>query len=178
MFCYDFCYSQWNFMLPAQFGDLFGPGGARLFSLLGSANAVTVILLTPLVTLLTRRMRPLAAVAAGGLLFAAAFLGFAAGGPYPLYLLYAEVFTLGEICTTIQIGAFLSNHAPADCLGRVSAFSSIVRGTGAALGPMVMGGALGLWEYRSCWLWVLALMLAGSLGMFLLGRRDTSPRGA
>jgi MFS family permease len=54
LFLYDFCYSQWGFMLPAQFGDRFSGDGARMFSVLASINAVTVIVTTPLITRLTQ----------------------------------------------------------------------------------------------------------------------------
>lgn len=172
LFSYDFCYSQWNFMLPAQFGDLYGQDGARMFSILCSANAFTVILLTPLVTSFSRRFRPLAIVAAGGFLYFTAYLGFAFGSGFSSFFFFVELFTLGEIITTIQIEAFVTGHAPADCRGRISAFENFIRGAAQALGPLAMGFVLTSLHYRESWILVACVVLFGAVGMVLLNRKD------
>ena len=172
LFFYDFCYSQWNFLLPAQFGERFGGDGARLYSALSSVNAVTVLLLTPLLTRLTRTLRPLRAVALAGLFYLAAYLGFGFGGAYAADLLAAVLFTLGEICSTIQFGAFVSTRAPRECLGRINAFSSLLRGGAGALGPLLMGRLLTVFGYAAGWRLTAAVVLAAAVGFCLLDRRD------
>lgn len=172
LFFYDFCYSQWNFMLPAQFGDLYSQDGARMFSILSSANAFTVILLTPVVTSLSRRFRPLAIMATGGFLYFTAYLGFALGSGLTLFFFFGELFTLGEIITTIQIGAFVTGHSPADCRGRVSAFEQFVRGAAYAWGPFAMGRVLAATGYQTSWLLIASFILVGAVGMALLNRKD------
>lgn len=172
LFLYDFSYSQWNFMLPAQFGDLFADDGARLFSVLTSVNAVTVIVMTPWITRLTKRLRPLKALSLAGVFYTGAYFGFRAGGPYYLYIIYAILFTLGEICSAIQIGAFISNRTPAQCLGRINAFSTLSRGAASALGPLMMGRALVLWGYSASWLITACVAITAMAGFFVLDRRD------
>ncbi|HEX3026332.1 MAG TPA: MFS transporter [Clostridia bacterium] len=172
LFLYDFCYSQWNFMLPAQFGDMFGQDGARLFSMLCSANGFTVILLTPIVTSLSHRFRPLAIIAAGGLMYFSAYLGFAFGNNLAMFFFFVELFTLGEIVTTIQIEAFVTGHSPADCRGRISAFENFVRGSAGAFGPLVMGHVLTATGYQKSWLLIAFLIFIGGSGMILLNRKD------
>lgn len=172
LFLYEFCYSQWSFMLPAQFGDRFSGDGARMYSVLASVNAVTVIVMTPLVTKLTGRLRPLRAVALAGLFYLAAYIGFCAGGSYLFYLCFAVLFTLGEICSAIQTGAFISNRAPAGCLGRINAFSALMRGASGALGPLVMGRILTVWSYPAGWLVTAGIVASAAVGMFLLDRKD------
>lgn len=172
LFFYDFCYSQWNFMLPAQFGDQFFGDGARLYSVLASVNAVTVIVLTPLITWLTRRLRPMQAVALAGVFFLASYLGFSAGGSFPVYFALAVLFTLGEICSAIQIGAFLSIRSPAESLGRINGFSNLLRGGATALGPLFMGRFLMVRSYSAGWLVTAGIMLAALSGFLLLDRRD------
>lgn len=172
LFLYDFCYSQWNFMLPAQCGDLFGPNGARRFSLLASANGFTVILLTPAATALSRRFRPLAVVAVGGFFYFCAYLGFAFGNSFFSFFIFIELFTVGEIVTTIQIEAFVTGRTPSAFRGRISAFENFVRGAAQALGPLAMGYLLTDWGYRASWSLIAGIVLAGGLGMLLLNRRD------
>ncbi|MEA5142580.1 MAG: MFS transporter [Oscillibacter sp.] len=172
LFLYDFSYSQVNFMLPAQFGDLFAGDGARLYSVLSSVNAATVIVITPLITFLTRRMRPLRAVALAGIFYIISYIGFCVGGKYPFYFFLMVVFTLGEICAAIQVGAFISNRAPQDCLGRINAFSTLMRGSSTALGPLLMGQLLMMWDYPAGWLMTAGIALAAAAGFALLDRRD------
>lgn len=172
LFLYDFCYSQWNFLLPAQLGERFALDGARRYSLLTSVNAVTVLAMTPLLTRLTRRVPPLGTMALAGLLFAAAYVGFGAGGPYAVYVPLAVVFTLGEICSAIQIGAFLSNRAPGDCLGRVGAFSTLLRGGASALGPLLVGRLLTVRSDSSAWLAAAGITLCAAAGFAVLARWD------
>jgi MFS family permease len=168
LFFFDFCYSQWNFMLPAQFGDRYAENGARLYSALSSVNAVTVIFMTPLITRLTRRLPPLKAVALSGLFFLVSYIGFAFEGSFALCFVLAVVFTLGEICSAVQIGAYVSNSAPPDCLGRINSFSTLVRGAASAVGPMAMGQLLTQVNYTTGWLVTAAIVLAAGIGMFAL----------
>jgi len=173
LFLYDFCYTQWDFMLPAQFGDMFADDGARRYSILCSVNAVTVIVMTPLITNLTRRLHPLKAVALAGIFYIAAYAGFCGGGNYYFYILFGVLFTLGEICTAIQVGTFLSNRTPADCLGRVNAFSTFMRGAAKSLGPLLMGQLLAVWDYSDGWRTAACITIAAAAGFFLLDRWDT-----
>lgn len=172
LFLYDLCYSQWTFMLPAQFGDRFAGDGARLYSALSSVNAVTVIALTPLLTQFTRRTPALRVLALAGLFYAAGYAGFCAGGSYLLYFVFVVLLTLGEIAGSVETGAFLANHTPPECLGRVSAVSTLLRGAASALGPLGMGCLLTRRSYSAGWLATVAIALAASAGFWLCGRRD------
>lgn len=171
LFFYDFCYSQWNFLLPAQLGDLYGADGARRYSLLTTINAVTVLALTPLVTRLARGLRPLQAMALAGLAFLAAYLGFAAGGSYGLDLALAVVFTLGEIGLAVHISAFVAEHAHPGRLARTNAFATLLRGAAAALGPLCMGKLLAASGYAVGWGATAGITLAAAAGYFLLDCR-------
>ncbi|HEX2986231.1 MAG TPA: MFS transporter [Caproiciproducens sp.] len=174
---YDFTYSQWNFMLPLQFGDLYGADGARFFSFLAAANAFTVIVFTPLITKLTLRFRPLILISFAGILYFLSFLVFGSAGNFPLFMVAAVVFTLGEIFTTIDIGTFIANHTPSAYRGRVNAMVMFVRGAAGASGPMVMGPVIGLTNYTVSWAIMAVLILAGASGMLLLDRKDVKTAG-
>ena len=176
LFLYDFCYTQWNFMLPAQFGDMFSEDGARLYSVMCSVNAVTVIAVTPLLTRLTRRLRPMRAMALSGFFYLLAYVGFCSGGPFYAYFIFALVFTLGEICAAVQVGAYISNHSPSGCLGRINAFSTLMRGAASALGPLLMGQALTALGYSAGWLITAGIAAAAAGGYLILDGRDAPKR--
>jgi MFS family permease len=176
MFLYDFCYSQWTFLLPAQMGEQFGGAGARLYSMLVVLNGALIILCTPAVTLFSARIEPLWAMAVGGALYGGSYLVFAAGHSMLMYALASALLTFGEIVCTIQIGSFLADRTPAACRGRVNAFSNFVRGAGSSSSPAVTGELLPVLGYGGAWLLMAALMAAGTAGMALLHRLERKQR--
>ena len=170
-FLFSFAYQQWSFLLPIQFGSLFGDNGARLYSYLCSANALTVIFMTPVITNLEKNVRALTAIGIAGLMYTAAYLGFGLEGPYFLYVLFGELFTLAEITSTIRIGPFIYRYAPLECRARISAADNFVRGAANALSPLFMGWLIAGRSFRFGWAVTAACVLLGAAGMFLLGHR-------
>lgn len=169
---FDFCYSQFNFMLPAQMGTLYGVHGAKMYSMLSAANCITVIALTPSVTSVANRFPPLTTFALSGLLFATGYLGFSTGRWMWLFVVSSVVFTIGEILSAIQTGTFIASHTPVTCRGRVTAFSSLIRGTGSGVAPSVMGSVLVLVGYRKSWLIIALIALIGAAGMWMLRKLE------
>lgn len=176
LFLFDFCYAQFNFMLPAQMGSLYGNHGARMFSLLSATNCITVILLTPYVTNFANRFSSLTNVTIGGTLYFLGYLGFAVGHGMVLFTISSVVFTMGEIMEAIQVGTFIANHTPAVCRGRVTAFSTIIRGTGNAIAPITMGVILSSIGYCRSWFLTAVIAFAGTVGMFFLRRMEANAK--
>jgi Arabinose efflux permease len=173
LFFYDFTYSQWSFLLPLQFGDLYGDASARIYSVVSALNALTVILFTPLMTQLTRKFRPLSVIAFGGVLYFAAFIAFGLVQAVPLFLAAGVLFTFGEIITTINIGAFVADHSPSAYRGRINSFSAFLRGAAGAFGPLVMGRVISVFSYFVSWLVVAVLILFGASGIRMLRRKES-----
>ena len=172
MFFYDFTYSQWSFMLPLQFGDLYGGESARIYSAVSALNAFTVIIFTPLLTQFTRKFRPLSVIAFGGVLYFAAFIAFGLVKSIPLFLAAGVLFTFGEIVVTINIGTFVADHSPSAYRGRINSFTTFLRGAAGALGPFVMGRVISVFSYFASWLVVAALVLFGASGIRMLSRKE------
>jgi MFS family permease len=171
---FDFCYSQFNFLLPAQMGTLYGAHGAKMYSMLSAANCITVIVLTPSVTAVANRFSPLTTFALSGALFAAGYLGFSTSRWMWLFMVSAVVFTIGEILSAIQTGTFIASHTPVTCRGRVTAFNSLVRGAGSGIAPSIMGSVLALAGYRKSWLIIASIALCGAAGMWALRKLERS----
>lgn len=172
IFIYDFAYSQWGFMLPLQFGDLYGLDGAHFFSILAALNSLIVITCTPLLTHLTQRFRPLSVIAGGGILYVVAYSVFSFANSFPLFLAAVALFTFGEIVVAINIGAFIADHSPNAHRGRINSVLMFTRGSAFALGPFIMGHVISKTSYCVTWSVMVALMLFGTMGMLLLGRKD------
>jgi len=82
---YYFAYSQVGFTLPIYLSNLFSQKGAKIYGFLQSTNAITVILLTPIISNLTNRKPPLLMVAIAGIFYA---VGFGLYGIFRLFLLF------------------------------------------------------------------------------------------
>lgn len=175
MFIYDITYTQWNFMLPLQFGDLYGDNGARFYSIMTALNSLIVITCTPLLTHLTLRFRPLTVIAGGGLLYVFAFASFGLVNSTPLFLAAGGLFTFAEIVVTINMGTFVAGHSSNAHRGRINSVVIFMRGTACALGPLIMGHVISATNYFVTWSIVAAFMLIGAAGMFLLNKKDEKP---
>lgn len=177
LFIFDFCYSQWGFMLPTQCSNLFKSNGAKSYSLMTSLNALVVILFTPMFTQFSKKFHPLLIVAFSSFLYMIGYIGFGISSSLVSFLIFNIIFTFGEITQTIQLLAFISDHSPKIFLGRISAFSNFVRGTAQALGPAVMGIVLDRIGYLDSWILIAGLIAAAGIGMLFLNRLEKNTSG-
>ena len=174
---YNFCFSQWSFVLPLQISDRFMENGARYYSLLVTANALSVIFLTPLLTPLTHKFRSLALIGAGGIFYMVSFLLYGFNRFLALFFVAAVIMTVGQIFININSTIYIAQRTPKRYLGTANSLLSIITGLGIAVGPVVMGNVLTAVHYRRAWLSIAALMLFGSAAMFLLNRKDSARSG-
>lgn len=175
MFIYDFSYSQWGFMIPLQFGDIYGVNGAHFYSIVAAINSFIVITFTPLVTHLTIKIRPLLVIGCGGILYFIAYVVFGFSKSLPMFIAACVIFTFGEIVVTINLGTYIANHSPSAHLGRINSIFMFVRGAAGALGPLVMGHVLFATNYVFSWLSIAVFVLLGSAGVFCLYKNEKDP---
>lgn len=169
---YHFTYVQWGFILPLQMNSLFNSAGPRIYGSLITVNGLIVIFFTPLFTRLAARVHTLRAIAGGGALFSLAFVLLALARSLPFFYLAIALFTFGEIITTINSSAFIADNTPPTHRGRINSASNLIRGTGFAIGPFVMGYILQSTNYFISWIVIAALMFVGFGLMLLLDRNQ------
>lgn len=174
MLVYHFCYIQWNFMLPLQLTDLFRVDGTETYSLCFSMNAITVIVLTPLLTCTMQKIHPLLTVGLGGIFYAAAFALFSVNGPKILFAAAIVIMTTGEILGAISTNSFIALRTPRACIGRVNSLLMLINGVGNAVGPVIMGNALLSLDYRRAWLVISAIVLGAAFLTMFARKYDTA----
>lgn len=157
---YSLVYSQASFSLPLLLTDLFRSRGAAYYGYLMSANGITVILLTPLLSAVTSRLRSISNLSLAGLLFACGFGMILFSRAMPLFLLSTLVWTAGEILNAVNLNVFLAEHAPASHRSRFYALYNSIAGAGQSLGPWLCG--LFLLRFALAWVWPIAFALAFS----------------
>ncbi|WP_054887041.1 MFS transporter [Pseudomonas sp. NBRC 111130] len=134
---------------------------ARLVGYLVTTNAVTVIALQYLIGRRIGRQQLMPWLMAGMALFIAGLLGFAMAGSVVAWCLAMLVFTLGEIIVIPAEYMFIDLIAPEHLRG-VYYGAQNLSNLGAALGPVLVGFALGRWWPGVIfYLLVMSVILAG-----------------
>lgn len=169
---YNFCYIQWNFLLPLQLEDVFKESGAKLFSLLVSINAVTVTVLTAILTSVTQKTHPLKAIFWGSIFYFTSFILFAINRFVLIFIIAIVVMTIGEILITINTNSYIAQRTPKSHIGRANSLLFIESGIGYAVGPVVIGNALMMISYQIAWLVISALMFCSTIAMNAIKRMD------
>ena len=172
LLCFNFCYSQWGFMLPLQIAGIFKTNGAQYYSMLVSINAISVILLTPVLTSMTHKYRPLQIIAAGGVFYIISFVMFGVGHAMMLFIVSAVILTMGQILININTNIYIAEKTPQKFLGRANSLLNIVNGAGVAIGPVIMGTLLMFISYSEAWFLDAALMLVAAARMFALNKKS------
>lgn len=167
---FNFCYIQWNFMIPLQTVDIFKGNGPRVFSLLLSVNAITVVVLSPLLTSLTQKVDSLKCIVFGGVFYFFSFGLFSISESMMVFVLSIIIMTIGEILITINVNAYIAKATPKVYMGRVNSLLFIVNGVGYAIGPIVMGNIIVFTSFKNAWLLVATLMLGATVSMYFMSR--------
>jgi MFS family permease len=164
-------YVQHTFSLPMMLDNVFGRSGASNFGILMSFNAVTVIVMTILITHVTRKWKSLSSIAMAGLLYAIGFGMITFIHSMLLYILSTFIWTLGEIMLVTNFGVYIANNTPQNYRARFNAITSLSWGIGAALGTSLVGRYMDYFGVEAVWPLIFFLGLLGSSGMYLLKLR-------
>ncbi|MFZ5351884.1 MAG: MDR family MFS transporter [Bacillota bacterium] len=161
-------YTQHTFSLPMMLDKVFSGDGPRYYGINMSFNAVTVLLMTMIVTQATKRWHPLSAIAVTGLLYAAGFGMVALVNSLPLFLVSTYIWTIGEILTVTNFGVYIANNTPQNFRARFNAVTSLSWAAGASLGTSVMGIYIDKLGIDAVWPLTFILGILGSIGMYTL----------
>ncbi len=167
---YGFAYAQHRFALPLQLKATFGLPGPAIFGSLMTLNGCLVILLSTPIMALTKKWKPVNAVALAGLLFGAGF-GMVAFSHSVLFVYVSTlIWTLGEIFNATNEGSYMANHTPISHRGRFQAVLPFIQGMGFTLSPPVAGKLIS-WRGLD-WVWGLVGVVSvfAAAGLWILGK--------
>jgi MFS family permease len=167
---YSFVYAQTHFSLPLQAKEVFGKvNGAEFFGTFNMVNCLEVIFLTTIITLITRKIRPIYNVAVSGIFFGLGFGMLFFVRSFWLFVISTVIWTLGEIINATNMGVFIANHTPASHRGRFNSIINIISGTGGAISPYIIGRFAAANGVNKVWPAIFFLSLTAAIAMFLLG---------
>lgn len=113
-------------LLPLQLKETMGVAGATLFGYLNSLNGFVVIVFTPILTVLLKKLTEIPKTILGLLLFIAGNALFSLETATVMLFVGMFVFTLGEVVTVLGHNPYNSRRVPASHRGRIGGISSVV----------------------------------------------------
>ncbi len=133
-------YDQWTFILPLKLESVFGEvNGTMYFGWVGALNGFVVIVFTPILLYLTRKIFPLFKMIIGGALISITFLLLISASNLWIYFIFIFFFTIGEIMNSIGSGPYYSRRIPSSHRGRINSMMGIFGMVGAMLGKKLIG---------------------------------------
>jgi MFS family permease len=170
----SFIYSSIRFVLPLQLSQVFGRDlGPKYFGYMMSTNGIVIILVTTFIIKITIKIKPIMNVSFASLFFAVGLglLGFVKS--FPVYILAAVLYTLGEILEATNTGVYIANHSPINHRGRFNAAGPLIMGIGSSIAPSVFGKLMT--DYGNTTLWIVCFVMGIGTSIFLawVGRFET-----
>ena len=167
-------YSQQGFSLPLFLNGRMGEKGAELFGAAMTANGLTVVLSTLLMSRLTARTPVLVIMAAAAALYGVGFGLLILPTGFFLVMLSTIVWTWGEILAATNINVYIASKTPMSHRGRVNSFVSIVTNIGSLSGPLLAGVLIRGGGIDSVWPAAIFVGLASAALMLGLAAYDRS----
>lgn len=170
---YFIVFSQFNFGLSLQVGDLFGKRSAEVFGSLMTVNAVMCSIIPMFITAFMGKLKAAFSMTIGGLLYALGFGMIAFIHSYVLFVLSAMIWTCGEILIATNTNVYIADHTPASHRGRFNSIFPIIRKLGFMVGPIIAGMYVKYTSIRNLWLFLGGISILGAILMYRLYLKDS-----
>jgi len=165
---YNLVYKQYGFSLPITLDIKFLTRGPEIFGLLMSVNALTVVALSTLIIICTRKYKPINNMVMGGILFAIGFGMIGLISTFFMFIISTIIWTVGEILISTNYRVYIANNSPRNYRARFAALGNISIGIGGALGTSVIGECISAKGINAVWSFIFILAVTASLFMLFL----------
>ncbi|MBK5241710.1 MFS transporter [Clostridium sp.] len=165
---YSFMYAQHGFIIPMQMDTLFSSHGPKLYGSLMAINGLVVVTMTTIITVVTKKLRPILNITLAGLFFSLGFGMLFLAKTYMVFIISTIIWTIGEILSATNSGVYIANHTPMSHRGRFNAVLPLITGTGFAVGPFMMGLFIRNKEINHAWILIFFVGITASALMYLL----------
>ncbi len=159
-------YSQIESSLPQHLGNII-LNGVVLYSVLLSANAVTVVILQIPLSRLSERWKIMHTMMIGSLLFTAGFVGFALSTGWVGFVISMLIVTVGEIFLFPSGSVFIDRISPEELRGTYFGAAQF-RSIGYSTGPMFGGWVLSQFNGHLLF-FIIGVVVASSTFFYYVG---------
>lgn len=169
---YFIVFSQFNFGLSIQIGEVFGKKSATIFGSLMTVNAVMCSIIPMFLTVMTKEMKASLSIAVGGILYAIGFGMIYFIHSYALFVISAMLWTMGEMLIATNTNVYIADHSPASHRGRFNSIFPIIRKLGFMGGPIIAGIYVKYTNIRNLWLFIGGISIIAAILMYRLYLMD------
>lgn len=165
---YFIVFSQFNFGLSLQLGDVFKDSKTTIFGVLMAINAIMCSVFTPIIINATKSMGASLSIAIGGIFYTVGFGMMFYISSFPMFILSTVLWTIGEMLVANNTNVYIAKHTPDTHRGRFNSIFPVIRKIGFAVGPLMAGRVVKYSNIRNLWLVVGCLALVGAIMMYRL----------
>lgn len=144
-------YSLVGFLLPLNLESLYASQGAVIYGTLCSFNGFVVIAATPIMMIISKKMREIPKMLIGVLLFVGGLVIFGFTKGLVFTYLGMMVYTIGEVINALGGSPYITRRIPASHRGRIFAVSSITGTIIAIISQLTIGNLLEKFSYSFIW---------------------------
>ena len=170
---YYAAYHQYGYLMPLDMGRVHGENGAALYGTVSSLNCIVVVIFTPFITRIFRKIINTRKILIGQALVLigyGVFLTFL--GTIPFYYVAMLLFTWGEIFTTISEGPYTSTRIPASHRGRINGFNALLSFVLQSGSELSVGHLYDNYGSTAAWTLVIAMVAAAMILTLILIKLD------
>ena len=170
---YQGAYSQFGYLMPLDISKAYPENGSLIYGTVNSVNCIIVVLCTPLLTMLLEKMSLPKKYALGTLLQTISFGMFLLSfGVIAGYYVSITMFTLGEILTTVVIGAYLSERVPENYRGRIYGVTRFTSAFMSGVVQYVSGSLFDNIGTGPAWIFSIVMTMIAVAASFVLVKTD------
>ena len=170
---YYAAYHQYGYLMPLDMGRVHGENGAALYGTVSSLNCIVVVIFTPFITRLFRKIINTRKILIGQALVLVGYIVFLVFlGTIPFYYVAMLLFTWGEIFTTISEGPYTSTRIPASHRGRINGFNSLLSFVLQSASELSVGHLYDNYGSTAAWTLVIGMVAVAMILTLLLIKLD------
>ena len=170
---YYAAYHQYGYLMPLDMGKVHGENGAAIYGTVSSLNCIVVVIFTPIITGMFRKIINTRKILIGQALVLVGYVVFLMFlGRIAFYYIAMLLFTWGEIFTTISEGPYTSTRMPASHRGRINGFNSVLNFVLQSASQLSVGALYDNYGSTAAWTLVIGIVVAAMVLTVVLIKLD------
>ncbi len=170
---YFIAFSQSGYGVPITIKELFGESyGPTLYSLTLTINAALCFILTPIITMISKKYSAKVILIISGLLYGVGFGMFGFIKLPFLFILATIIWTIGEILSAITFDPYILESALETDRSRAASFGTLARRGGMLIGPIFAGFLNEYFGEVTMWLVVALAAISGTILLSFSIKKD------
>ena len=170
---YYAAYHQYGYLMPLDMGNIHGDTGAAIYGTVSSLNCIIVVIFTPIITRIFRKIIDTKKILTGQTLVLVGYVLFLLFlGHIPFYYVAMLLFTWGEIFTTISEGPYSTSRIPASHRGRINGFNSVLHFICQSVSQLAVGALYDNVSSTAAWIFTMSMVVTAMILTLILIKAD------